>query len=267
MFETKKKCASTWPGKLICELPFLSLVSRLRKEYKRGRQNKYGCRKTARKRDARHMNCEQSQLRVNDHSFSFFALFPLSIHNCILKTNHNINCDQTFWFFFLLKTNAQEITFFPPFHSELKVFIAETDADEDSNCEIKEDGVPFELSGFAFALPKNSSWNHQISRAIHKLNAHDTIPNIFLKWTTSRCKISQQTVVAHRMGLDEFGGFLFNTAMICCGCFILMLAEILVYRKITRTRRSFSPQQNGVVVLNNAVTLPESSSMTSILNN
>jgi len=148
---------------------------------------------------------------------------------------------------------------------ELKVFIAETDADEDSNCEIKEDGVPFELSGFAFALAKNSSWNHQISRAIHKLNAHDTIPNIFLKWTTTRCKASQQTVIAQSMGLDEFGGFLFNTAMICCGCFILMLAEILVYRKITRTRRSFSPQQNGVVL--NAVTLPESSSMTSILNN
>ena len=198
--------------------------------------------------------------------FLLFRTFPLSIPNCyILKTNHSINCDQTFWVFFVKKKNAHDITFFPSFHSELKVFIAETDADEDSNCEIKEDGVPFELTGFAFALPKNSSWNHQISRAIHKLNAHDTIPNIFLKWTTSRCKISQQTVLAYRMGLDEFGGFLFNTAMICCGCFILMFAEILVYRKITRTRRSFSPQQNGVVL--NAVTLPETSSMTSILNN
>ncbi|KAL9980179.1 hypothetical protein ACROYT_G008728 [Oculina patagonica] len=148
---------------------------------------------------------------------------------------------------------------------ELKAFITETGADEDPNCEIKEDGVPFELSGFAFALPKNSSWNHQISRAIHKLSAHDTIADIFLKWTTSRCQKSQQTVVAHKMGLDEFGGFLFNTAMICCGCFLLMLAEIVFYRRITRTRSSFSPQQNGVTL--NAVTLPESTSMTSILNN
>ena len=251
--------------------PFLSLVSRLRSEYKSGRQKENGCRKTARERDARcmnlNLNCEQSQSRVNDLSFHFFAPSRVSIHNCyMLRTNHNITCDQTFWVFFAcVKKNAHNTTLFPPFHSELKVFIAETDADEDSNCEIKEDGVPFELSGFAFALQKNSSWNHQISRAIHKLNAHDTIPNIFLKWTTSRCKISQQTVVAQRMGLDEFGGFLFNTAMICCGCFILMLAEILVYRKITRTRRSFTPQQNGVVL--NAVTLPESSSMTSILNN
>lgn len=187
--------------------------------------------------------------------FSTFSRVLSSVHNCyILETNHDA------W-----SQIHSDIKFFPPFHSELKVFIAETDADEDSNCEIKEDGVPFELSGFAFALAKNSSWNHQISRAIHKLNAHDTIPNIFLKWTTTRCKASQQTVIAQSMGLDEFGGFLFNTAMICCGCFILMLAEILVYRKITRTSRSFSPQQNGVVL--NAVTLPESSSMTSILNN
>ena len=126
--------------------------------------------------------------------------------------------------------------------------------------------MPFELSGFAFALPKNSSWNHQISRAIHKLNAHDTIPEIFRKWTRSRCQGSaQETLVAHSMGLDEFGGFLFNTAMICCGCFLLMLAEILVYRKITRTRSSFSPQQNGITL--NSMALPDSSSMTSILNN
>lgn len=205
-----------------------------------------------------------------ESKWPFFPLFRAfspqypQLQCYILKTNHDINCNQTFSSCFFLK-NPHDITFFSPFHSELKVFIAETDADEDSNCEIKEDGVPFELSGFAFALQKNSSWNHQISRAIHKLNAHDTIPTIFLKWTTSRCKISQQTVLAHRMGLDEFGGFLFNTAMICCGCFILMLAEILVYRRITRTRRSFSPQQNGVVL--NTVTLPETSSMTSILNN
>ena len=247
--------------------PFLSLVSRLRSEYKSGRQKENGCRKTARERDARcmnlNLNCEQSQSRVNDLSFHFFA--SVSTIATYLKQIITKPAIRRSVFFACVKKNAHNTTLFPPFHSELKVFIAETDADEDSNCEIKEDGVPFELSGFAFALQKNSPWNHQISRAIHKLNAHDTIPNIFLKWTTSRCKISQQTVVAQRMGLDEFGGFLFNTAMICCGCFILMLAEILVYRKITRTRRSFTPQQNGVVL--NAVTLPESSSMTSILNN
>ncbi|XP_022797093.1 glutamate receptor ionotropic, NMDA 2A-like [Stylophora pistillata] len=148
---------------------------------------------------------------------------------------------------------------------ELTAFISETGADDDPNCEIKEDGVPFELSGLAFALQKNSSWTRQISRAIHKLNAHDTIPHIFEKWTTSRCKVSQQTMVARPMGLGEFGGFFFNTAMICCGCFLLMLAEIVVYRKITRTRNSFSPQQCGKT--QNVMSLPDSSSMTSILNN
>lgn len=128
--------------------------------------------------------------------------------------------------------------------------------------------MPFELSGFAFALPKNSSWNYQISRAIHKLNSHDIIADIFLKWTASKCQNSQQNVAAQKMGLEEFGGFLFNTAMISCGCFLLMLAEILVYRKVTRTRSSFSPQQDGVTV-NTVVmaAMAESSSMTSILNN
>ena len=152
------------------------------------------------------------------------------------------------------------------FFSELTAFISEVDAsDQDPNCEIKQDGKVFELAGLAFALQKNSSWNQPLSHAIHKLKAQETIADIFSKWTTSRCKRSQQTVVAHKMGLDEFGGFLFNSAMTCFGCFFILLAEVIVYRRIAKTRQSFSPQQNGVAL--NSFTLPESSSMTSILNN
>lgn len=151
------------------------------------------------------------------------------------------------------------------FSSELTVFISELDAgDEDPNCEIKQDGLPLELGGLAFALPKNSSWNDPLSHAIHKLKADNIITEIFGRWTPSRCKNSQQTVVAHKMGLDEFGGFLFNTAMISLGCFFILLAEIIVYHRITRKRKSFSPQQNGVAM--NTLRLPESSSMISILN-
>lgn len=155
------------------------------------------------------------------------------------------------------------ISFF--FSSELTVFISELGAgDEDPNCEIKQDGLPFELGGLAFALTKNSSWNHPLSHAIHKLKAEHIITELFGRWTPSRCENSQQTVVAHKMGLDEFGGFLFNTAMISLGCFFILLAEIIVYHRITRNRKSFSPQQNGVAM--NSFRLPESTSMISILN-
>lgn len=152
------------------------------------------------------------------------------------------------------------------FQRELTAFITETDAGKDDpNCELKHDGMSFDLSGLAFALPKNSSWYQPLSQAIHKLKAQDTIADIFLKWTTSRCKMSHQGVVAQSMGLGEFGGFLLNTAMISVGCFFILLAEIIVYHRIARTRSSFSPQQNGVTL--NAITLPERSSMTSILSN
>ena len=141
------------------------------------------------------------------------------------------------------------------FHSELTAFISESRAGyDDSKCTLKEDGIGFELAGLAFALQKNSSWTASISRAIHKLKAQDTITEIFNKWTTSRCKTSQQSVVAHRMGLDEFEGFLFNTAMITLGCFLILLLEVFFYRRITRARRSFSPEQNGTAL--NAAKLP-----------
>ena len=142
------------------------------------------------------------------------------------------------------QTDNVKYTFFP-FYRELTAFVTETDAGKDDpNCELKHDGMGFDLSGLAFALPKNSSWNHPLSHAIHKLKAQDIIADIFRKWTTLRCKMSHQGVVAQSMGLDEFGGFLFNTAMISVGCFFILLAEIIVYHRIARTRSSFSPQQN-----------------------
>ena len=151
-------------------------------------------------------------------------------------------------------------------HRELTAFITESEAGyNDPNCTLKEDGIGFDLSGYAFALQKNSSWTTTLSRAIHKLNAQDTIRGIFNKWSTSRCKNSQQSVVAHSMGLDEFGGFLFNTAMISVGCSLILLLEVFFYRRITNARRSFSPQQNGAVI--DAATLRNVSSMTSISNN
>ncbi|XP_068747101.1 glutamate receptor ionotropic, NMDA 2A-like [Montipora capricornis] len=138
---------------------------------------------------------------------------------------------------------------------ELTAFISESRAGYyDSKCTLKEDGIGFELAGLAFALQKNSSWTASISRAIHKLKAQDTITEIFNKWTTSRCKTSQQSAFAHRMGLDEFEGFLFNTAMITFGCFLILLLEVFFYRRITRARRSFSPEQNGTAL--NAAKLP-----------
>lgn len=149
---------------------------------------------------------------------------------------------------------------------ELTAFISESSTGyDDPNCTLKEDGIGFELAGLAFALQKNSSWTASISRAIHKLKAHDTITEIFNKWTTSRCKTSQQSVVAHRMGLDEFEGFLFNTAMITVGCFLILLLEVFFYRRITRAKRSFSPQQNETDL--NAAKLPRVSTMTSIILN
>lgn len=121
------------------------------------------------------------------------------------------------------------------------------------------------MLGYAFALQKNSSWTTTLSRAIHKLKAEDTIRGIFNKWSTSRCKNSQQSVVAHSMGLEEFGGFLFNTTMISVGCFLILMLEVFFYRRITNARRSFSPQQNGAVT--NAAKLRNLSSMITISNN
>lgn len=163
------------------------------------------------------------------------------------------------WIFLIWRTLSH-------FYSELTAFVAESDSStDDPNCTLKEDGIGFDLSGLAFALQKNSSWIHPLSRAIHKLKAEETIAEIFRKWTTSRCKNLQQTVVAQSMGLDEFGGFLFNTATISVGCFVILLIEIIFYRRIARTRQSFSPQQNGIAL--NAISLPDGSSMTSILDN
>ncbi|XP_015770535.1 PREDICTED: glutamate receptor ionotropic, kainate 3-like [Acropora digitifera] len=149
---------------------------------------------------------------------------------------------------------------------ELTAFITESEAGyNDPNCSLKEDGIAFDLLGYAFALQKNSSWTTTLSRAIHKLKEEDTIRGIFDKWSTSRCKNSQQSVVAHSMGLEEFGGFLFNTTMISVGCFLILMLEVFFYRRITNARRSFSPQQNGAVI--NAATLRNVSSMTTISNN
>lgn len=151
-------------------------------------------------------------------------------------------------------------------HRELTAFITESEVGyNDPNCSLIEDGIGFDLSGYAFALQKNSSWTSPLTRAIHKLKAQDTIRGIFNKWSTFRCKNSQQSVVAHSMGLEEFGGFLFNTAMISVGCFLILILEVFFYRRITNARRSFSPQQNGAVI--NAATLRNVSSMITASNN
>ena len=96
-----------------------------------------------------------------------------------------------------------------------------------------------ELSGLAFALRKNSEWNHEISKAIHKLNMEEKISHAFQRWTIHSCKKGENTIKPLRMGFDEFGGFLFNTALCCLGCFGILGLEIFLYRRLSRNRQKF----------------------------
>ena len=112
---------------------------------------------------------------------------------------------------------------------------------ENPSCELKLDGTTLDLAGLAFALPKNSQWTSEVSKAIHKLNSQDMVDLILKKWTNGGCKIHDHpSALAYSMGLDEFGGFLFNTVMICLGCFLVLLLEIFVYKKITTSRQHFN---------------------------
>lgn len=136
--------------------------------------------------------------------------------------------------------------------SELSAFIGESDAlqyiiDEDPDCGLKIDGKQVDLSGLAFALRKNSEWEEELSQVIYTLNSRDEIAKAFEKWTIRSCKKGENTVHPYRFGLDEFGGFLFNTALFCAGCFVILGLEILLYHRIVRKRQKFSIQASESV--------------------
>ena len=124
-------------------------------------------------------------------------------------------------------------------HSDLTVFITEsTTLVAGENCQFKLDGNRFDLAGLAFALPKNSQWTNELSRAVHKLKSRDRIERIFNKWRWAGCEARDDSA-PDSMGLDEFGGFLFNTFVICFGCFFILSLEILIH-KINRNRKQLN---------------------------
>ncbi|XP_032231013.1 glutamate receptor ionotropic, NMDA 1 [Nematostella vectensis] len=127
---------------------------------------------------------------------------------------------------------------------DLTAFIAESDGllydiTDDPDCSLKRDGKPLDLAGLALALMKNSAWTSEISSAIHKINAKDLIAKIVRRWVVVGCQKGGNPVVAYRMSLAEFGGFVFNTALCALGCFFIMAIEIVFYRRITKTRQRF----------------------------
>ena len=121
----------------------------------------------------------------------------------------------------------------------------------DKKCGLKLDGKLFVPGGLGFALRKNSSWRDPISQALLQIESRDEISQLFEKWKIVACKNldGTQALTAYSMGLDEFAGFLFNTAMCCCGSFLILLLEIIVYRKITRTRKKFDVSTRPSIML------------------
>ena len=122
----------------------------------------------------------------------------------------------------------------------LTAFIADSvsnayEVARDKTCSLKSEGRFFEVGGLAFSLTRNSSWTQPISEGIFELQSKDQIAQIGSDWTINGCRKSEK---AYSMGLDEFAGFLFNTAMCCVGCFLILVVEIAVY-KITRRRKHF----------------------------
>ncbi|KXJ28915.1 glutamate receptor ionotropic, NMDA 1 [Exaiptasia diaphana] len=137
-------------------------------------------------------------------------------------------------------------------NGDLSTFIGESDAlqyiiDDDTDCELKIDGKQVDLAGLAFALRKESEWEQEITQAIYKLNSRDEIAKAFEKWTIRSCKKGENTVQPYRFGFDEFGGFLFNTALCCAGCFVILGLEIFLYHRIARKRQKFSIQMSESV--------------------
>lgn len=142
------------------------------------------------------------------------------------------------------------------------MFIGESDAlqyeiAEDPKCSIKFDGKKLELSGLAFALRKNSDWNQEISKAIHKLSMKEEIGQAFQRWMIRSCNKGENNIEPFGMGFDEFGGFLFNTALCCFGCFGIMGLEIFFYRRLSRNRKKFQIkcQSKSDVTLINSVSM------------
>lgn len=128
---------------------------------------------------------------------------------------------------------------------ELSAFIGESDAlqyiiDEDPDCGLKIDGKQIDLAGLAFALRKDSEWEQEITKVVYQLNMKEEISKAFERWTIRSCTTGENKVVPYRMGLDEFGGFLFNAVLFCIGCFLILGIEVFFYRRITRTRQTFT---------------------------
>jgi hypothetical protein len=138
---------------------------------------------------------------------------------------------------------------------KLSAFIGESDSlkyeiAEDPRCDLKLDGKQLELSGLAFPLKKHSDWNQEISKAIHKLTMNEDITKAFKRWTIQSCKEGNNNIDPYRMGFDEFGGFLFNTALCCFGCFGIMGLEIFIYRRISRNRQKFQVKCDSTTLVN-----------------
>ena len=134
-----------------------------------------------------------------------------------------------------------------PLSSKLTAFIASYvtlsyHIAADNKCTAKLDGKLFAFGGLGFPIAKNSSWREPISQALLQMESKDEITQLFEKWKIVACKTHDgtQATTAYSMGLDEFAGFLFNTAMCCCGSFLILLLEIIIYRKITSNRQGFS---------------------------